>query len=126
MAQDWGPAVFAIDDAAPEAVAKQLRPFTYPVGQPVPWDMTRGHLDVQGGEIRSSEDWLNLPKDGSALIVALLIDDEYVIRWATASGLNAVLGAQIHDCFLGPGDEWSDLRKGWAELLQDGRVRVTS
>ena len=126
MAQDWGSAVFSIDEATPEAIAKQLRPFTYPVGQAVPWEVTRERLGPRGGEIRSSEDWLKLPKDESVLIVALLTDEGYVVRWATTGGLNAVLSAGIHDCFLGPGDSWSDLRKGWALLTQDGRVRVNS
>jgi hypothetical protein len=126
MTQDWGPKVFSVDDAAPEAIAKQLRPFTYPVGQEVPWAVTRDRLGERGGEVRRSEDWRKLPKDESVLIVAGLIEDEYVIRWGATSGLYAVLDAGIHDCFLGPGDDWSDLRKGWAQLTQDGRVQVTS
>jgi hypothetical protein len=126
MTQDWGTTVFSINDAAPEAIAQQLRPFTYPVGQGLPWDVILDRLDPDGGEVRSSEDWLRFPKGESILIVALFIDGEYVIRWGRADGLRRATGGLIHDCLLGPGDRWSDLRKGWAELRQDGKVQVTN
>jgi hypothetical protein len=90
----------------------------------MPWDVRRGSLDGEGGEIRRSEDWLKLPEGEWVMILALLIDDEYVIRWATERGLEAMQDPSMHDTLLGPGDHWSDLRRGWAELMQDGRVVV--
>lgn len=134
MDQDPGLPVFSIDDAAPEAVATKLSPFSsrwrasgLPPGwrpSDTPWDVKRVRLNAEGGEIRRGEDWLKLPEGEWVLILALLIDDEYVIRWATGRGLDAMHDPAMHDSLLGPGDHWSDLRRGWAELMQDGRVVV--
>jgi hypothetical protein len=125
MTSEGATTVFSTADAMPEAVAGALRPFTYPVGQPVPWTTVLSLLDANaGGEIRQPSDWERLPRDESVLVVALQRDGEYVIRWGTRDGLGAATGGIIHDCLLGPGDEWTDLRKGFAILTRDGRVRL--
>jgi hypothetical protein len=124
MAGDLESTVFPIEDATPQVVAQKLRVFTYPVGQSVPWPITLGRLqDKAGGEVRKAADWRDLPEGESVLVVAGEADGEYVVRWATSSGLDAAIGGMIHDCFLGPGDRFTDLRKGFAVLTQDGRVR---
>jgi hypothetical protein len=132
--QDLGLPIFSIDDAAPEAVATKMPPFSsrwrawdLPPGwrrSDTPWDVRRVRLDRECGEIRRGEDWLKLPEGKWVLILALLIDVEYVIRWATERALKATQDLPMHDKLLGPGDYWSDLRRGWAELTQDGRVVV--
>jgi hypothetical protein len=80
-----------------------------------------GHLGGFG-EVRSSEDWLKLPRDEPVRVVALSDAHGGVIRWATDTAVG--LGGLTHEHLVFADDAVDDARSGYVIVTADGHVRA--
>jgi hypothetical protein len=119
-------------EATPERVA-QLLPneytFSAAAAQPVEWGrfLETHHPGI--GEVNETSDWSKFPTSENIRVVALVIDDQYVIRWASTKamadvGMSRAPHRPSHDDLVREGDPMTG-RGGYVRMLTSGDLQIS-